>query len=470
MAKNLKSQWDFGELFPQEAPARRVLSVTELTGTVKRLLEQEIGTVWVAGEMTNFRLQSSGHAYFAIKDAGSQLSCVLFRGDARAVNRQLLHDGQKVVLQGEISVYEARGQYQLRVISVEMQGMGALQIAFEKLKAKLQAEGLFSQDRKRPIPRFPKRLGIVTSISGAALRDVLHVIQARQPALEIIIAACRVQGQGAGDEIADAIDLLNLWHAGAGQQSDQALDLILLTRGGGSLEDLWAFNEEAVARAIHRSRLPVVSAVGHEIDFTISDFVADVRAATPSVAAEMITQAAFASRDYLAEARKRLAAFTARELQRRRDEFGSWNQRLARAHPRKRLQEKAQLLDDLQDALRRGARNHLRTPSQHWLRAQQRLALLRPSQILSRRRDRVQQHQRSLLAQARRLWQRWQHRWSSAEARLRLLSPLHVLDRGFSITMDAATGKLIRTAADVQTGQKLKTRLRSDEIRSVVCE
>src|SRR5216683_1717950 len=209
MAKNVKSQWDFGELFPAEA-IRRVHTVSELTATVRRILEKEIGQVWVTGEISNCRSQSSGHVYFTLKDADAQLNCVVFRGEAVA-QRELLQDGQKVILQGELTVYEPRGQYQLRVLSVELRGAGALQLAFERLKQKLQAEGLFAAERKRPLPRYPQRLGLVTSRTGAALRDVLQVIRRRHAGLEIVLVSCRVQGQGAGEELACAIRLLNEW-------------------------------------------------------------------------------------------------------------------------------------------------------------------------------------------------------------------------------------------------------------------
>src|ERR1035438_25208 len=275
-----KSQWDFGELFPTEA-TRKVLSVSELTAQVKSLLEKQIESIWVTGEVTNLRAQNSGHMYFTLKDAASQLNCVLFSRE-KAPHRGLLADGQKVLLQGDVTVYEARGQYQLIVRAVELQGVGALQIAFEKLKQKLAAEGLFAPERKRPLPKYPQRIGLVTSPTGAAIRDVLHVVQRRNPALEIILAPCRVQGDDAAAEIAAAIRALNEFHASR-ITHHAPLDLILVARGGGSLEDLWAFNEEAVARAIFESALPVVSAVGHEIDFTIADFVADGRAATPTI-------------------------------------------------------------------------------------------------------------------------------------------------------------------------------------------
>src|SRR6266850_2566465 len=267
MAPPGKSQWDFGELFPMEQ-TRKVLSVTELTGQIRRVLEKSVGQIWVTGEITNLRNQSSGHLYFTLKDAAAQLSCVLFRGEIQ-VDRALLEDGRKVILQGDVTVYETRGQYQLRVTAVELQGVGALQVAFEKLKQKLNAEGLFAPERKRPLPGYPQRIGLVTSPTGAAIRDVLHVVERRNPGLEIVFAPCRVQGTGAAEEIATAIRLLNEFNGSSSRREEALtliredvrikdeslltsaatrshLDLILVTRGGGSLEDLWAFNEEVV--------------------------------------------------------------------------------------------------------------------------------------------------------------------------------------------------------------------------------
>src|SRR2546422_5508657 len=213
MAKITKSQWNFGELFPTET-TRRVLTVSELTTQVKRLLEKSIGLVWVTGEVTNLRVQSSGHIYFTLKDANAQLNCVLFRGES-VETRDLLQDGRKLVVQGDLTVYEPRGQYQLIVRAMELQGLGALQLAFEKLKRKLQAEGLFAPERKRPLPKYPQRIGLVTSPTGAAIRDVLHVVRRRNPGLEIILASCRVQGEGAAEEIAAAIRQLNEFSAAA---------------------------------------------------------------------------------------------------------------------------------------------------------------------------------------------------------------------------------------------------------------
>ncbi|SPE53131.1 Exodeoxyribonuclease 7 large subunit [Verrucomicrobia bacterium] len=404
MGKTVKSQWDFGELFPAEKP-RRVLSVSELTSQIKRLLEKEVGLVWVTGEVTNLRLQTSGHIYFTLKDAGAQLSCVLFRGETQ-VDRALAQEGRKVTVQGEVTVYEPRGQYQLRVTALELQGIGALQAAFEKLKLKLQAEGLFAQERKRPLPRWPQRIGLVTSPTGAAIRDVLHVVQRRNPALELILTPCRVQGEGAALEIAAAIRLLNEFNqARGGNGTARApstpkpeplfvatparsfLDLILVTRGGGSLEDLWAFNEEVVARAIFESALPVVSAVGHEIDFTISDFVADVRAATPSAAAEIITEGVYSSCKFLSEAGARLAQLARQQKQDKANEFTHAARRLLLLHPRRRLDDWLQRLDEGQTSLQRCVQQGRLRHGRSWQNLADRLSRVRPAVVVRQRRE-----------------------------------------------------------------------------------
>lgn len=439
------------------------MTVSELTGQVKRLLEKQIGQVWVSGEITNFRAQSSGHLYFTLKDAGSQLSCVLFRTE-RVTHRELLGDGQKVLLQGEVTVYEARGQYQLLVRAVELQGVGVLQAAFERLKQKLSAEGLFAVERKRALPRFPRCIGLVTSPTGAAIRDVLHVIQRRQAGLGIILAPCRVQGEGAAAEVARAIQLLN--EAGA-QNPELGIDLILVTRGGGSLEDLWAFNEEAVARAVFDSAVPVVSGVGHEIDFSICDFVADVRAATPSAAAEIITEHFVASRDFVADAPRWLRQRVGQRLKGNRDEFERTTARLDRAHPRRKLNELLQRLDDSRSGLLRNAKSGLRERQILWRNLERRIARLRPAQLLRLRREAFIAQLCLLHERAAVGVRRTQSRFENLESRLRLLGPEQVLARGYSITMDEATGRVLRDATAVKTGQRLRTRLQNGEFRSV---
>ncbi len=462
MAGKVKSQWDFsGELF-SAAETRRVLSVSEVTTSVRRLIEERVGTVWITGEVTNLRAQSSGHLYFALKDASAQLSCVCFRDAARG-SRHLLKDGQKVILHGDMTVYEARGQYQLLVRAVELEGVGALQAAFERLKQQLDAEGLFAPGRKRPIPGFVQRIGIVTSPTGAAIRDVLHVIERRQPSLGVLIAPCRVQGQGAGGEVARAIGLLNQWAA-----RGNPLDLILVTRGGGSLEDLWAFNEEVVARAIFHSRVPVVSGVGHEIDFTISDFVADVRAATPSAAAELITEGMWRRSEWVAAAFAHVAELTRASLRERREDLGRLDARLARAHPRRRLNERLQRLDDAGESLLRGVRRGLREHAEAARGLRQRLARLRPSRSVALHREVAGELDRRFREAARHALHARAQRLLVAQARLRLLSPAHVLERGFSVTRDAASGRVLRDASGLKAGQKLLTQLHSGEVHSVV--
>jgi exodeoxyribonuclease VII large subunit len=487
MPKPVKSQWDFGELFPPEQTTRRVLSVSDLTQQIRRLLEQHVGQVWVSGEITNFRSQRSGHIYFTLKDASAQISCVLFRSEQ--VDRSLLQDGRKIIVCGDLTVYEPRGQYQLRVVAVQLQGIGALQIAFEKLKQKLNAEGLFAPDHKRPLPRYPQRLGLVTSPTGAAIRDVLHVIARRNPALEIILAPCRVQGMGAGQEIAAAISLLNEFNqkmtaavepgalasapapARAQGRSPTAipgsyLDLILVTRGGGSLEDLWAFNEEIVARAIYASTLPIVSAVGHEIDFTISDFVADLRAATPSAAAELITEGVFASAQFLAEAQNRIRQLLGQQIEDKRHSLIQTGQRLARVHPRRKLNERLQQLDDLQGSLLRCVRQAARQQRSAWQNLVARLARVRPAVLLRQRREIFHQETQRLHEAAQHRLEKCQSQFRAVADRLRLLGPDQVLARGYSITTDHQTGKVVRAADQVRGGQLVKTRLSVGEILS----
>ena len=463
VSKAAKSQWDFGELFPTEA-TRKVLSVSELTSQIKRLLEKQVGQVWVSGEITNLSAQPSGHIYFTLKDAGARLNCVLFRGEA-AAQREFLKDGQKVLLQGDVTVYEARGQYQLIVRAVELQGVGALQVAFEKLKQKLAAEGLFAPERKRPLPKYPQRIGLVTSPTGAAIRDVLHVVQRRNPGLEIILAPCRVQGEGAAAEVAEAIGLLNEFKI---QNSRFQIDLILVTRGGGSLEDLWAFNEETVARAIFESAIPVVSAVGHEIDFTISDFVADVRAATPSAAAEIITEDVFASREFVAEAPALMARRVRQAFRVRQEGFVGLRHRIRQAHPQRRLHEWLQRLDDRSSAMARCGRQAVREGAVQCGTLASRLGRARPTQLIKQRKELLALAGRRFKEHARRQLRERRHEFQELQARLRLLGPEQVLARGYSITTDAATGKVLRDAGQVKAGQRLKSRLKTGEVQSRV--
>ena len=280
------------------SPADRVLSVSELTGSIKALLEGEFPSVWVSGEISNFSRPGSGHCYLTLKDDAAQIRAVLWRSAASRV-RFDLHDGLEVLCQGSLDVYAPRGSYQLVIEQIEPRGVGALEQALRKLRERLAAEGLFAAERKRPLPRFPRRIAFVTSPTGAAVRDFLEVIRRRWHGVHVLVVPVRVQGDGAAEEIAAGVALVN--------RLAVEVDVLVVGRGGGSLEDLWAFNEEVVVRAIHASRIPVVSAVGHEIDVTLSDLVADVRALTPSEAAERIVPAAEEVRAYLARQGERLA-------------------------------------------------------------------------------------------------------------------------------------------------------------------
>jgi exodeoxyribonuclease VII large subunit len=367
-----------------------------------------------------------------------------------------------VVLGGDITVYEPRGNYQLRVTSVEVQGVGALQAAFERLKEKLSAEGLFDAARKRPIPRYPGRIGLVTSATGAAIQDVLHVLS-RRFCPEVILDPVRVQGSGAAQEIAAAIGRLNRF-----SKSVEPLDVILVTRGGGSLEDLWCFNEEAVARAIAGSEVPVVSAVGHEIDFTISDFVADFRAATPSAAAEILTQDWVDSRDFVESAGRRLALLAQRRLERSRTGMEGWVRRWSRLHPRRRLEARSQRLDDAVESLRREVARSVRILGRVLDGHRQRMLSQRPRMRVKAGQQELLRLRSALAAIPSRELLRRRQRLDGLVARLRLLSPQNVLDRGYSLTLDAETGAVVRDVSGLIPGKRLHTRLQSGEVSSVV--
>lgn len=457
MPRKSSSQWDFGELFPA-AETRSVFTVTDLTLRLKRLVEKEFASVFVGGEISNWRLQASGHAYFVLKDANAQLNCVLFRGED-GVDRAFLRDGARVTLGGELTVYEPRGVYQLRVTSAEVQGVGALQAAFERLKTKLSAEGLFAAERKRPIPAFPRRIGLVTSPTGAAIRDVLHVVGRRFASLEFVFVPVRVQGTGAAAEIAEAIGLLNRY---------APLDAILITRGGGSLEDLWCFNEEAVARAIAASAVPVIAAIGHEIDFTIADFVADLRAATPSAAAELLTQNYVNSRGFVNAVGPRLGQLARQRLEWAREESLGLGRRFQRGHPRRRLEAWSQRLDDFATALLRIGRGSTKPHRLHLAGLIRRLLALKPAAAMVRQRHLVEELAQRLAKVSRARLEQQRIQLTRLGESLRLLSPLNVLDRGYSITLDPATGKVVREAAQVKPGQALRTRLANGEVESVV--
>lgn len=458
------SQWDFGELF-EGREAKKAYSVRELTARVRKMLESQFEQVRVSGEVCDFRARSSGHLYFGLKDKSARLACVLFRG-ARMAHRAAIDNGVQLILEGYLTVYEPRGQYQLVVRSVEVSGAGALHLAFERLKEKLAGEGLFGAERKKPIPRCLFRLGVVTSAEAAALRDVLQVTRRRHPALEVVLCPCRVQGEGAAAEIAAGVKRLNRY--AAAKPSGKRLEAVLLTRGGGSLEDLWAFNEEVVARAIAESRLPVISAVGHEVDFTISDFVADLRAPTPSAAAELITEEVFSSQELVGDAGKELRRLARRQLRRRAEVANHLRRRLSTLRPRRLLNLHRQRLDDFESVMGRAARARLEGGFLIVEQLARQLSIHRPAARLKRERERLR---RLTELAAERVRQNYGRRQSALERlgeALRLLSPLNVLERGYSITRNAESGRLVDSIGDVKKGGRIATTLRDGEVISEV--
>ena len=439
----------------------KVFTVAELTRQIRGALETRFGAVWVQGEISNYRLQPSGHRYFTLKDQRAAISCVIFRNTLPSTAPPIA-DGAQVQVYGNVSVFEARGQYQLNVQILQTRGAGLLQAKFEALKRKLEAEGLFDSARKRALPKFPKRIGIVTSPSGAAIRDMLNVLRRRAPNVQVLISPVRVQGIGAAAEIATAIKELTRPDEGW-----ETIDLIVIARGGGSIEDLWEFNEEIVARAISHSAIPIVSAVGHEIDFTIADFVADLRAPTPSAAAELIVpDAAELSRrvnDLENCLQKCLRNFLQQSLTRLR----FLSERTLARELMQRMRNAQQQLDLNAESLRRRLKQFV-TDSRAALSARaQSLKTHDPKRELAVCRTRVGDLERRIVMQPPRLLQNARQRFQHIEGILRVVGPEATLRRGYSITTDSA-GKVIQTVAAAKPKTKIRTRVTDGEFESQV--
>lgn len=465
MARMLQSQWDFDATpEPDPAPvAEKVWTVSEITRRLKRLLEQEVGRISVLGEITNLRRQASGHIYFTLKDDQSAIQCVLFRGTAGA-NRSCLKDGAEIRAQGELSIYAPRGQYQLVVREVEPQGEGALRARFEAMKKRLQELGWFDAERKRPIPRFPSRIGCVTSETGAALRDFVHVIERRFAGVEIWVRPSRVQGEGAAEQVAQGIRDLQSFH----DEHGNGVDVIVITRGGGSLEDLWAFNEEVVARAVFESRVPVISAVGHEIDFSISDFVADLRAATPSAAAELLTEHFVQAVDKAVHLQGRFQRQIAQQMQWIENHLSNVARRLERSSPSRWLDMQRQKLDDLDLDLDRGVQRLLNEKSARISEFNGRLTRIHPEKLALQAREKLEQRAEALSQLTRRQLDLLSGNLKSLADQLKILSPLNTLDRGYSITFNSKSGKVIKDVQDVAPGDILSTRFTQGKVLSKV--
>lgn len=429
---------------------REVLTVSQLNGRARVLLEDVFRSVWVEGEISNLARPASGHMYFTLKDSGAQVRCALFRQSATRV-RQALRDGLAVRVRGKVSLFEGRGDYQLILDTVEPAGDGALRLAFEALKEKLGAEGLFSAERKKPLPAHPQRIGIITSPTGAVIRDIISVFGRRAPQVELNLIPTAVQGREAIAQIVRAIRLAD----GLG------FDALILARGGGSLEDLWCFNEEAVARAVAACVTPIVSAVGHETDVSISDFVADVRAPTPSAAAELLAPDSSGIRQRLEGLQRRLLLRMQNRLSHDRLRLDSLTRRLR--HPGERLRQQAQRLDDLDMRLRRAFLLSLNQRRERLARAETRLAAQHPGRNLKLLAQRLDNLAERLPRAMRELLKDRRQRFQAHLQTLQVVSPLATLARGYSILLDDQ-GQAIRSAEQTRNGQRLTARLAQGEL------
>jgi exodeoxyribonuclease VII large subunit len=443
--------------FTLEKPAqRRIYSVSELNREIRGLLEDHFPFIWVEGEITNFRVPASGHYYFVLKDAESQVRCVMFRSQQRWMRFQP-EDGLHVLCQARVSVYEPRGEYQLLVDALEPRGVGALQLAYEQLKRRLEKEGLFEPEHKKAIPFLTQRLGVVTSATGAAIRDIIRVVRQRYSNLEIYLHPARVQGEGAAEEIAEGIDTFN---------GEFPVDVLIVGRGGGSWEDLWAFNEEVVVRAIFRSNIPVISAVGHEIDVTLSDLVADVRAPTPSAAAEIVAQHKEALEGHVIDLYRRLQGRIRQTLDLAHERLISRQERLR--DPGGRLADLRLRLDERAQRLESGIGRVLLAERQIFLRLRDGLIHANPDRRVAQSRGLLNQYWRDLELFARQGLQGKRQALERCAAQLDGLSPLAVLARGYSITTSLPQGGVVRSTRQVRKDDEVRTRLHEGSLRCKV--
>ncbi len=430
-------------------PERDVLTVSRLVRETRAVLEGSFPLLWLEGEISNFSRPASGHMYFSLKDEAAQVRCAMFR----TRNLQLRFaptNGMRVLVRARITLYEPRGEFQIVVEQMEEGGLGLLQRNFEALKTRLGQEGLFDASHKKPLPTTPQRLGVITSATGAAIRDIISVLKRRYPALPVLIYPVPVQGERAGREIAAAINSAN---------QRKECDLLIVGRGGGSLEDLWAFNEEVVARAIYRSTIPIISAVGHETDFTIADFVADLRAATPSAAAELATPDIAERQQQLRRQQQRLTHCMQSALQQSQQQLNWLGQRLQQQHPGQQLQQKAQRLDELEQRLLQGINHQLRHRGQQLQQLTTRLDHSSPRYRLQQ----LQNHHTQLTQRLHRAWQlqltQRQQALASASRALNNISPLATLERGYAIVQQLPQQQLVRDATQLQSGDKIQARL-----------
>lgn len=434
-----------------------IFTVSRLNQTVRQLLEMEMGQIWLSAEISNFTQPASGHWYFTLKDDRAQVRCAMFRNSNRRTTFRP-QNGQQVLVRANITLYEPRGDYQLIAESMQPAGDGLLQQQFEQLKQKLAAEGLFAQQAKQPLPSPAKCVGVITSASGAALHDILQVLQRRDPSLPVIIYPTAVQGAEAPMQIVNAI-------ATANRRAE--CDVLIVGRGGGSLEDLWSFNDERVARAIFASQIPIVSAVGHETDVTIADFVGDLRAPTPSAAAELVSRNQLELVRQLQSQQQRLEMAMDYYLVQRQQHFTRINHRLQQQHPHLRLARQQTLLLKLQRRLEEGMQLQLRGAGRRNERAQHRLAQAQPLGRIHRGQQRLQQQEYRLQQALERQLNGYRQRFGVACSQLEAVSPLATLARGYSVTQTPA-GTLLKTTQQAQVGELLTTRLQDGWVESEV--
>lgn len=439
-------------------PKRDVYSVTRLNREVRMLLEQGLGAIWIEAELSNFSRPSSGHWYFSLKDRDAQVRCAMFRQRNLGV-RFTPKDGQLVLARARVGLYEPRGEYQLIVEHLEEAGIGALRREFERLRDKLAAEGLFDTAHKRALPTLPRRIGIVTSPTGAALRDILHVLRRRFVAAEVLIYPCAVQGAAAVPEIVAAIEAAS---------ARAEVDVLIVARGGGSLEDLWAFNDERVARAIHGCSMPVVTGIGHEVDFTIADFAADRRAPTPSGAAELSVPDGAAWSATLTKLAQRFVQAVGRKLRDEQLQYQRMRQRLSLAHPGVRLTQSAQRLDEQEQRLVLTMRTRLALSAGKLSELHRRLGGVSPALRVTAVAARLQQSQTRLGNAALQVLQASQHRVELAQRALHAVSPLATLQRGYAIVTDAHSGRLLVDASGVAADTEIEARLGRGRLRARV--
>jgi exodeoxyribonuclease VII large subunit len=445
----------------QAAQMRRIWTVRDLVGAVRTQLEREYTDVWVEGEISNYRPSDAGHLYFTLKDDGAQLRVVMFRLQARLL-RFRPENGLRVIARGRVTIYEDRGELQVIAEYLEPKGAGALQVAFEQLKAKLAAEGLFESGRKKPIPPLPRRIGVVTSLRGAAIQDILNILRRRHESVHVLIYPAQVQGETAAGEVSAGVRLFNR----PGSLPDkQPVDVIIVSRGGGSIEDLAAFNDEQLARTIAASKVPVVSAVGHETDFTIADFVADLRAPTPSAAAELVIRTKHELSERVTDTRQRLARAVRYRLLMARRDLAERAQERAVGRIRQLINRRQQRLDDLTYRLAMVERERLRKYRRQLEVAGARLSAHDPRRRLSGFRRELAAREGLLNSTIALVLRQRQDRVNSAKARLEALSPQRVLERGYALVFDNA-GRLVKDAAQVATGDQIRARLAKGEVKA----